>query len=214
MDGLKLGNNSEDWSFEWWNKVYTKTLDNIKVSKTSDGEVQVSKIVKESTIPRNQMGIISTSESLYSLSDSSNSNFDTSSSELPHKSRFNDDGSSSSFNFKSKSLFYHGNFVKSSNGLSDFNSWNKPEVNHDPTTDLDSVKKEKRSLCFAVTSDNCDDTLRNENQQDEEKKRKESKKKRKRDILAKKEQRKKKKEKKEDDKNDDNDNHKSKRNKK
>ncbi|CAI2174435.1 10547_t:CDS:2 [Funneliformis geosporum] len=176
-DTRGLGDNSEDWSFEWWNKVYTKTLDNIKVSKTSGGEVQVSKIVKESTIPRNHMGIISTSESLYSLSDSSNSILATSS-ELSHKSRFKDDEISSSSNLKTKSLFYHGNFVKSSNGILDFNSWNKPtketELNHE-STGLDSVKKEKGS-CFAVTSENCD-------KQDEKKKRKESTKKRKRDIL-------------------------------
>ncbi|RIA92553.1 hypothetical protein C1645_764819 [Glomus cerebriforme] len=115
-DTRGLGDNSVDWSFEWWNKVYTNTLDNIKITKTSDGEVKISKMIKESTVPRNKMGIISTHESLYSLSDSSNSTestftttFSSSNNESTRKSRFEN------------SMFYYGNFIKSSTGPLDLN---------------------------------------------------------------------------------------------
>ena len=70
------------------------------------------------------MGIISTSESLYSLSDRDDSIFATKSSssdnELTHKSKFNDVSSSSS-NLMTKSSFCYGNFVKSSTGPLDLN---------------------------------------------------------------------------------------------
>jgi hypothetical protein len=75
------------------------------------------------------MGIISTNESLYSLTDSYNSTdqtfattFSSSDNESTHKDRFNDDKTeNSSSNSKSKSLFYYGNFVKSSTGSLDLN---------------------------------------------------------------------------------------------
>lgn len=70
-------------------------------------------MIKESTVPRNHMGIISTSESLYSLSDSS-----TFANTSTHKSRFDDDENKSSHsNLKMKSLLYYGNFIKSSTPL-------------------------------------------------------------------------------------------------
>ncbi|CAG8528235.1 4184_t:CDS:2 [Acaulospora morrowiae] len=103
-----LGANSVDWSFEWWDHVYNNTLNNIQVSKTDDGDVKVSKIVNESTIPRNKMGIISTDESMYSLSGS------TGNSESP----------SSSKKVVKKQHLYNG-FVKSSTGPLDLSSMSK-----------------------------------------------------------------------------------------
>nr|CAG8579060.1 7092_t:CDS:2 [Entrophospora candida]CAG8604129.1 260_t:CDS:2 [Entrophospora candida] len=57
---------TEDWSFEWWTQVYNKSLDNIEVSKSLDGEIRMTKTIKNPEIPRNKMGIISTVESHYS----------------------------------------------------------------------------------------------------------------------------------------------------
>ncbi|CAB4461881.1 hypothetical protein RhiirA5_377813 [Rhizophagus irregularis] len=182
-DTRGLGDNSVDWSFEWWNKVYTKTLDNIKVSKTSEGEVKVSKVIKESIVPKNNMGIISTNESLYSLTDSSNSTdqtisttFSSSDIESTHKNRFDDDKTENlSSNPKMKSLFYYGNFVKSSTGSLDLNGWNKPikkmEINNESKS-TDSTEKEKVSLCT-----NHLDMSQDEEKQDGKRKREKSKKK-------------------------------------
>ncbi|GBC03603.1 hypothetical protein RclHR1_05200014 [Rhizophagus clarus] len=202
-DTRGLGDNSVDWSFEWWNKVYTKTLDNIKVSKTSEGEVKVSKIIKESIVPKNNMGIISTNESLYSLTDSSSSTdqtFATTSSSLDnesmHKSRFDDDKiEHSSSNSKMKSLFYYGNFVKSSTGSLDLSGWKKQtekiEINNGSKS-MDSMEKEKDSLC----TDNLD-MSQDEKKQDGKRKREKSKRKKRKcendTILAKNEKHKKKK---------------------
>ncbi|KAF0415879.1 RNA-binding protein, g-patch type [Gigaspora margarita] len=100
-----LGDNSEDWSFEWWDRVYTKTLDNIKVSTTLNGEVNVSKVSKEAIIPRNRVGIISTEESMYSLNLSSSNENDKL---LPSSST-------------ARRPFLYDNFVKSLTESSDMN---------------------------------------------------------------------------------------------
>ncbi|CAG8609461.1 19327_t:CDS:2, partial [Gigaspora rosea] len=120
---MKLGDNSEDWSFEWWDRVYTKTLDNIKVSTTLDGEVNVSKVSKEAIIPRNRVGIISTEESMYSLNLSS--------------SNENDKLLSSSTSSGARRSFLYDNFVKSLTESSDMNKINIPSTKRMVSNNLD-----------------------------------------------------------------------------
>ncbi|CAG8479744.1 449_t:CDS:10 [Acaulospora colombiana] len=118
-DTRGLGDNSADWSFEWWDHVYNNTLDNIKVSKTVDGDVKVSKVVGKSRIPRNQMGIISTSESRYTLSDA------TCNLESTNLGESEAGDSPSSKEQVVSRRFTYNSFVKSSTGPLDLNSMNK-----------------------------------------------------------------------------------------
>ncbi|CAG8540526.1 25555_t:CDS:2 [Dentiscutata erythropus] len=118
-----LGDNSEDWSFEWWDRVYTKTLDNIKVSTTLDGDVNVSKVSKEAIIPRNRAGIISTEESMYSLT-------------LPSSTE-NDKSLSSSTVSVARRPFLYDNFVKSLTGPLDMDRINKPATKRMASNNLD-----------------------------------------------------------------------------
>ncbi|CAG8450404.1 15396_t:CDS:2 [Cetraspora pellucida] len=112
---INLGDNSKDWSFEWWDHVYNKTLNNIKVSTTLDGEVNVTKVSKEAIIPKNRVGTISTEESMYSLTLSPT--FLNVSTE--------DDKSISSSTSVARRPFLYDNFVKSLTGSLDMNKINK-----------------------------------------------------------------------------------------
>ncbi|CAG8779911.1 25067_t:CDS:2, partial [Racocetra persica] len=114
-DKCGLGDNSKDWSFEWWDHVYNKTLNNIKVSTTLDGEVNVTKVSKEAIIPKNRVGIISTEESMYSL---------TLSPTFLNGSTENDKAISSSTSV-TRHPFLYDNFVKSLTGSLDMNKINK-----------------------------------------------------------------------------------------